>query len=891
MPSPPSEFNPSHQDASAALQQGLMALKQKQYDRAIQWLTQVVQQELDPVALTKAQMGLVKAYGRTGRQEAAIAQCKQLASSDSPKVQAWAQKTLQDLAAATPADAQVKRQAAASSSGTSPGTSPGAAPITEAQADSSSTGFVPLDDESSQAASAGTGFVPLQDDNLPTSQPQPQRASSAGRKDSSGLSPAQRQDAQKAAPLDQSHSGASGANISQSSQASVRPGASGLTSTPDVSENSSLPPTAKRPESTGTNAGMEETASGMATDAEADSSQADSSQAQSSALAPPTPAASDYQPHWREAERAQRWPALPMSRQVQFVIVQVLTVGLSVWLIRTVLWFVQMRLNRLLAWVEWPIDLSPIQAFYNDPLWFVIWVLAILYAASPWLWDGILTWFYGQQAMQRSALDAESPEAVRLLRKHFLQQSRPEPSFRLLPTQAVVIFTYGNLPRFARVTVSRGLLSQLNDDEIAALYAREISQIQRWDFALLSWLTLLSQIPYLLYMQASTWGDRMSNSFLRGCLAFVAAAGYGLYWLLRWLGLWLSRGRTSRSDRTAVSMTGNPNGLSRALLKVAIGNACDIQRQGQTSDLLESLESLCPVGLAADVTLGSVYPHAPIEPVLQWDYSNPQRHWLAISRPHPPLGERLYRLTRQAVSWHLTPEFDLPSPSLKSPRTLAERWTYWQPLLLQASPLVGLAVGGAIALLLKFIGYVAPILLGLNRLGWMVENQSLLPAGLLIGFGIGTWLRVNRLFPDFTPGAVRQQPPLSHLLKDVNAIPVDTIPVRLQGKLIGRSGVSNWLGQDLLLQTEQGVIKLRYASALGIIGNLFLQSAQIRPDALSGRYIQIVGWFRRSVLSWIDLDYLSTQHRNRIQANSPISATLLGLAAVLWGMWLLLFGG
>jgi hypothetical protein len=173
----------------------------------------------------------------------------------------------------------------------------------------------------------------------------------------------------------------------------------------------------------------------------------------------------------------------------------------------------------------------------------------------------------------------------------------------------------------------------------------------------------------------------------------------------------------------------------------------------------------------------------------------------------------------------------------------------------------------------------------------MVENQSLLPAGLLIGFGIGTWLRVNRLFPDFTPGAVRQQPPLSHLLKDVNAIPVDTIPVRLQGKLIGRSGVSNWLGQDLLLQTEQGVIKLRYASALGIIGNLFLQSAQIRPDALSGRYIQIVGWFRRSVLSWIDLDYLSTQHRNRIQANSPISATLLGLAAVLWGMWLLLFGG
>ena len=72
-------------------------------------------------------------------------------------------------------------------------------------------------------------------------------------------------------------------------------------------------------------------------------------------------------------------------------------------------------------------------------------------------------------------------------------------------------------------------------------------------------------------------------------MTIVASLVYGLWGLLTGTGLWLSRLRLYYSDRVASEITGNPNALIRALLKISIGIAADIQKEEHTSWQLESL--------------------------------------------------------------------------------------------------------------------------------------------------------------------------------------------------------------------------------------------------------------------------------------------------------------
>ncbi|MBD2448716.1 DUF3137 domain-containing protein [Nostoc sp. FACHB-152] len=94
-------------------QSGLEALKQERYSDAVSFLENFCQIcETIPDKKCKeffeAQAALVKAYNLTGQHHEARLRCQQLAESDNPQIQAWAQRILKSLpaesAVATPAD-------------------------------------------------------------------------------------------------------------------------------------------------------------------------------------------------------------------------------------------------------------------------------------------------------------------------------------------------------------------------------------------------------------------------------------------------------------------------------------------------------------------------------------------------------------------------------------------------------------------------------------------------------------------------------------------------------------------------------------------------------------------------------------------------------------------
>ncbi|MEG4346653.1 zinc metalloprotease HtpX [Microcoleus sp. A003_D6] len=617
-----------------------------------------------------------------------------------------------------------------------------------------------------------------------------------------------------------------------------------------------------------------------------------------------------YQLTWREAGRTAKSPRpLKPLKLLEFRIQAVASAIALFFLARFVLQFLLTNTNSLLVqlyiFTRLPI-FAPIQLFYRDPTPFVQMVFGLLLASSPWLIDALLKLFCGVETLRGSVLSKHSKEASRVLRSFCTKQNMPVPVLKLLPLNVPVAFSYGCLPRFARIAVSRGLLEQLTDDEIATIFARELGHISHWDFAPMSLALLVIQIPYLIYWQVAHWQERlcdlMTIEFLRSAVKFVAAAisaiSYGIYKLFRWPMLWVSRRRVYFSDRTAAEITGNPNGLTRALAKMAIGIADNIEQQKQTSFFLESFDLLLPVGVGQAVTLGSAALHAPLEQILLWDVSNQERNWLTVNSAHPLLGERLKLLALYAQFWKLETELDLANAGVQEqPRkgklSLFKSILEFKDskLFLQGAPFFGIPMSLAIVGVLWLIGGIFSRT-SFWQLDWLLGDRSIIWGCLPIGFSIGTLMRINYFFPDITPRETAS-PSLPEILSNPDSLPLDAQPVRLSGQLLGRSGMDNWLGQDLILQTATGLVRLHYVSTrFGYIGSLwpFLFKETTRPSDLIGTSVVATGWLRRGATVAIDLESLRSQAGRVSDSGHPIWSAVLAFAAAIWGAYIIIQG-
>ncbi|MBD3883095.1 M48 family metalloprotease [Phormidium tenue FACHB-886] len=616
------------------------------------------------------------------------------------------------------------------------------------------------------------------------------------------------------------------------------------------------------------------------------------------AKTPPTPtapksiplAAASVSHSWKNAPRSQKWNNLsPLDRSPLWALIAGTAIAL-IWLLKTL----PMVLQGCFRWFSWQVALlTPFKALAllssspSDPWLSVAIVLLLLFALSPWLMDAILKRFYGLQEIKPANLNHYSPEAVRLLKR---AAGHHPPTLRLLPTAVPLLFTYGYLPQNVRLVVTQGLLDQLEDAEIASLFAAELGHIANWDFGVLSWIALVAQLPYLVYWNVAAWGDRQSDRVLQSLAVLVSCLGYGLYWLCRLPGLWLARQRLYYSDRTAAELTGNPNALTRALLKLAIGIAQETERWGHSSYLLESFDLLTPVGYRTALSLGSSWGNSPLSNVpqstpasiLEWDRRQPYRHWLTLLDPQPPLGDRLHLLMLYAQHWRLEHELSWQPTAHAANSPMLRR-----KFRLQVAPFLGALIGFAAAFALWLLGWAADRFNWLE-LTWLTGDRSLLVGCTLIGFGIGMMTRINAFFPDIKRANLLSDPVLPDLLSPATALPIDSQPVRLQGKLLGRRGFANWLHQDLILQTSTGLVRLHHTTRWGLLGNLFPHP--LRPTAFMPHPVTVTGWFRRGATPWVDIETLQGK-TGLLQSQHPLWSTILAFSAALLGVLIILLGG
>lgn len=485
---------------------------------------------------------------------------------------------------------------------------------------------------------------------------------------------------------------------------------------------------------------------------------------------------------------------------------------------------------------------------------------------SPWLMDLTQNWLYNTRWVSLAEIEDKSPETAKVIQKVCQQHKLKQPRLGIIDDQNPTAFTYGSFPNSARVVVSEGLFTYLDDDEVATVYAHELGHIVHWDFAVMTLASTLVQITYLIYTTAHRLGNRGGEK-VKDAASSVAAVAYLFYIIGTYLLLYLSRTREYFADHFAAETTGNPNALSRALVKIAYGILEEGQRATEPSRLLEGTRALGIYDAKAATSTGTAY-RISSEPekigrVFLWDMFNPWAWWMELNSTHPLTGKRVRALSTYAEQLGLDIEFDM-GRIVGEGHNLSKRKLYGNfvvDLLLYSAEIVGLSVGFAIGISLS------------------AANPMMMIACPLIGLGTGIFLKTLVMFPTYNQA---ESLDVLTLMSDPYASPLRGQPAKLQGELIGRGDAGYAFGSDLKLQDRTGMIYLRYASRFGPIGNFLFGMKRVK--SLIGMDVKALGWFRRGVAPWMDLIQLESDSGTTVNSYHRFWSLLLAIGAIAIGI-------
>jgi heat shock protein HtpX len=133
-------------------------------------------------------------------------------------------------------------------------------------------------------------------------------------------------------------------------------------------------------------------------------------------------------------------------------------------------------------------------------------------------------------------------------------------------------FAFGRTKKGSRVCVTKGLLDLLSDDELKAVLGHELSHIKHRDVAVITMLSVIPMICYMIYV-SFLWGgmgrrDRDSGGAIAiGILALV------VYFITSLLVMYGSRIREYYADQGSAELGNQPHHLATALYKLTVSTA------------------------------------------------------------------------------------------------------------------------------------------------------------------------------------------------------------------------------------------------------------------------------------------------------------------------------
>ena len=497
----------------------------------------------------------------------------------------------------------------------------------------------------------------------------------------------------------------------------------------------------------------------------------------------------------------------------------------------------------------------------------------VAFFISPWLMDLSQRWLYQTRWVSLAEVADLSPETAEVIKRVCANKKLKQPRLGIIKDQNPTAFTYGSLPNSARLVVSEGLFTYLDDEEVAAVYAHELGHIVHWDFAVMTVASTLIQICYLIYNFARRM-SRRGSSKSKDAFQTAALVAYIFYLIGSYLLLYLSRIREYFADRFAAETTGNPNALSRALVKIAYGIVEESSNAQEPSRLLEGTRALGIYDAKAATSTGTAYRVAAspekVGRVFLWDMFNPWGWWMELNSTHPLTGKRVRALSTYAEQLGLEIEFDMGKVIAEGNQLNKKR-------------LYGNFVGDVLLFGLETVGLVVGLIVGIILAQAFVYPQLAI-ACPLIGLGLGVIIKSLVMYPNYTNAP---ETDILELMSDPYASPLRGKPAKLQGDLIGRGQAGYKFGSDLKIQDKTGMLYLRYCSRFGPIGNFLFGMKRVKN--LIGSQIVSHGWFRRGIMPWMDLVELETASGTVVNSYHRFWSFLFGFIVIALGVFFSLF--
>jgi len=181
-------------------------------------------------------------------------------------------------------------------------------------------------------------------------------------------------------------------------------------------------------------------------------------------------------------------------------------------------------------------------------------------------------WFSDKIALKSARAqplsEEEAPGIYQMVRELSTRAGLPMPGLYVIPSDQPNAFATGRNPKHAAVAVTSGITRLLSEDELRGVIAHELAHIQNRDILTQSVASAIgSMITYVAYFFLWFGGDDESPLGLIGSLALVLLAPISA----TLIQLAVSRQREYSADATGAQISGNPESLASALLRLEEG--------------------------------------------------------------------------------------------------------------------------------------------------------------------------------------------------------------------------------------------------------------------------------------------------------------------------------
>jgi len=205
---------------------------------------------------------------------------------------------------------------------------------------------------------------------------------------------------------------------------------------------------------------------------------------------------------------------------------------------------------------------------------------------APYIIAGIVIWFIIayfantkiiSSATKSHPLERKNNKRVyNLVENLCMAQGMKMPKINVIGDNSLNAFASGINDQTYTITLSQGIITKLNDEELEAVIAHELSHIRNRDVRLLivsivfvGIFSMIAAIAWdMIYYSSRSVRNKRDNKaiFIIILVLIIAAIGYFFTTLMRFA---ISRKREYLADAGAAEMTRNPQALANALRKIS----------------------------------------------------------------------------------------------------------------------------------------------------------------------------------------------------------------------------------------------------------------------------------------------------------------------------------